>query len=123
MNETQKLPDIIRGGIFTVLGSGGFTEAGISQGAWASYRAPAGTRAVIKGTVVLRALGTNTEIEPTIFDTVNGRIIPIAKVIATVPKADFEVEVDNDFTMSMRGDNAADDGSCEIIAFIREVPI
>jgi len=122
LNQLQKLPTIIRGGIFTVVGSGGFTEAGISQGAWASYRAAVGNRALIKGTITLRALGTNTLIEPTVFDTVNGRIIPVAQINAANPKQNFEVEVDRAFTMSMRGDNAANDGSCELIAFIQEVP-
>jgi len=122
-NQIQKLPTQIRGGIFTVVGSGGFTEAGISQGAFATYRPAVGHRAIIKGTITLRALGTNTEIEATIFDNVAGRTIPIAKVIATVPKADFEVEVDRDITLGVRGDNVANDGSCEVIAFIREVQI
>lgn len=122
ITSVQVVPTQIRGGIFTVVGSGGFTEAPISQGGWATYRAVVAHRAIIKGTVTLRALGTNTEIEPTIFDTTNGRTIPIAKVTATVPKSDFLVEVDRDFILGMRGDNVANDGSCEIISFIQEVP-
>lgn len=123
LSSLQAIPTQIRGGIFTVVGSGGFTEAGISQGPWASYRAAVGNRALIKGVVTLRALGTNTLIEPTVFDTVNGRIIPIAQINVANPKQNFEVEVDRNFTMSMRGDNAANDGSCELISFIQEVPV
>lgn len=123
LNSIQKLPTIIRGGIFTVVGSGGFTEAPITAGGWATYRAAVGHRAIIKGTIVLNALGSNTLIEATIFDNVAGRTIPIAQINAANPKQSFEVEVDRDFTCGARGDNAANDGSCEIISFIREVEI
>lgn len=123
LNTLQKVPTQIRGGIFTVVGSGGFTEAAISQGGWATYRGAVGNRAIIKGSLVLNALGTNVFIEATVFDTVNGRIVPIARVDATQPTDRFETEVDRNFTMGVRGDNPANDGSCEIIAFIHEVPI
>ena len=123
LNILQKVPTQIRGGIMTVVGSGGFTEAGISQGAWSTYRAAVGNRAIIKGSLVLNALGTNVFIEATVFDNVNGRIIPVARVDANQPSDKFEVEVDRELTPGVRGDNAANDGSCEVIAYIHEVPI
>lgn len=122
-NQIQKLPTIIRGGIFTVVGSGGFTEAPITAGGWATYRPAVGHRALIKGTIVLNALGTNTLLEAVVFDNVAGRQIPVAQINATNPKQSFEVEIDRDFTCLVRGDDVANDGSCEVMAFIREVEI
>jgi len=122
LNQLQKLPTIIRGGLFTVVGDGNFTEAPINDGGWATYRAAVGNVALIKGTIVLGVLGTNTFIDVTVFDTVLGRTVPIARINAANPKISFEVEVNRNFTMGVTGDNAADDGTCSILAFIQEVP-
>ncbi len=122
-NALQKIDTIIRGGVFTVVGSGSNTEAPISQGGWKTYRAAVGHRAIIKGTMVLNALGTNTFMEVTVFDVNNGRTIPVARVDANQSSDSFEVEVDRDFTMNVRGDNVADDGSFELIVHVQEVPL
>jgi len=122
-NQIQKLPTQIRGGVFTAVGSGSNTEAEISQGGWKTYRPAVGHRAIIRGKMGLVALGSNIFMELTMFDNVNGRTIAIARVDATQTSDDFEFEVDRDITLNARGDNVADDGSFDCIAFVREVQI
>lgn len=121
-NLLQKIDTIIRGGVWTGVGSGASSEAAIGLGGWGNYRSAVGHRGLIRGTLVLNSLGTNTFLEATVFDTVNGRIIPVARVDANNTSVNFETEVDRDFIMGMRGDNAANDGSCEIITHVQEVP-
>jgi len=123
MNATQKLADIIRGGKFTVVGSGGSTEQPIDAGGWATYRPAVGTRALIKGTLTLLALGSNTFLSVTVFDNTAGRLIEIARVDANQPSVEFEIEIQREFTCSVTGDNAANDGSCDVLSYVRELPI
>lgn len=123
LNVLQKVPTQIRGGIFTVVGSGSNSEAEISQGGWKTYRPAIGHRAIIKGKMGLRALGTNTFMELTMFDNVNGRTVAVARVDVNQPSDSFEFEVDRDITLNARGDDVADDGSFDCIAFVQEVTI
>jgi len=123
LNSLQKLPTIIRCSVYTGVGSSAASEAACSQGGVSGYRVPVGTRGIIKGTLVLNALGSNTFIVFRLFDTVSGRQIPVARVDASSSKSDFEVEVDREITLSVTGDNVANDGSCEVMLFSSEAPV
>jgi len=125
--SAQKRNRILRGGRVIVLGSGGFTEQPIASGGLAVYTVPIGKTAQVRGSLVWTVLGTQTFIEVTVFDTVSGRTIPIARANAVGDAIRFEAELFRistpaQMTMSIRGSNAPNDATAEWIAEIQELP-
>jgi len=128
LNIINVLPAIIRGGLFTVVGSGGATEAAISTGGLLGYSVPPGKKAKFKGTITVTAFGANNRISVNVFDNSAGRIIPVGSVNSdavnnlNVSKT-FEGFLENDdFDFIVNGDNGANNGACTVIVEITELP-
>ena len=121
-NQTQKLNRQIRGSIVTVLGSGGSTQAGFADGVVTGYEPPEGKKAIIKGQISLKAIGSNTLMGINTFDQGAGRISRIATVSAAVLTSRFEIVLQNDMVLNFSGDNNANDGSLDCNIEIEELP-
>jgi len=126
-NSVATIPEIIRGGLFTVVGSGGATEAAISTGGILAYGLAAGKKAKFKGSIVVSNFGSNNRISLNVFDNVAGRIIPIGSVSSVndgLNKTVFFEGVleSDDFDFTVDGNNAANDGACAILVEIQESP-
>ena len=121
-NQTQKLNRAIRGSLVTVLGSGGSTQAGFADGIVTGYEPPENKKAIIRGQIALRALGTNTTMSINTFDTTAGKISKIATVSSAILVSHFEVILQNNMVLLFSGDNAADDGSLDCNIEIEELP-
>jgi len=127
LNQINVIPEIIRGGLFTVVGSGGATEAAISTGGLLSYSLPAGKKAKFKGTLVVTTFGANNRISVNVFDNVAGRIIAVGSSGADASNVgktvNFEGTLENDdFDFTVNGDNAANNGQCSVLVSIQELP-
>jgi len=128
LNQINVDPKIIRGGLFTVVGSGGATEAAISTGGILGYSLPSGKKAKFKGTITVSSFGSNGRLAFNIFDNVAGRIIPVGSVssnlIGAIDKSfPFEGELENDdFNFTVNGNSGANDGACAVIIEITELP-
>jgi len=124
--QVNVINKIIRGGLYTVVGSGGVTEAAISTGGILGYSLPAGKKAKFKGTITGTAFGTNTRMSIAIFDNSAGRLILVGTVInidgPNVSKQFEGVLENDDFDFTINGNNAANDGSLTCIMEIEELP-
>jgi len=128
-NQVNVINKVLRGGLYTVIGSGGVTEASISSGGILGYSVPAGKRAVFKGTITVTAFGNNNRISVNIFDNVAGRIIQVGSQTnnpagALNQSKDFQGVLENsDYDFTINGNSGANDGSATIIMEIEELPI
>jgi len=122
-NISQRFSEDTRGGLYTVVGSGGATEASISTGSLIGYTVPAGKRTKLRGSMIVTNLGSNTVIRVNVFDNTAGRIIPVAisAVINTVIEWSA-VLASSVFDITINGDNGANDGACAVLASIEELP-
>jgi len=122
-NITQRFSEDTRGGLYTVIGSGGVTEASISTGGLLGYTIPAGKKTRMRGSLMVTDLGTNTQIRVNVFDSTAGRIVPIAISTAVGLQINWStVLAGAQFTITINGDNAANDGAAAILASIEELP-
>jgi len=122
-NITQKFSEDTRGGLFTVVGTGGATEAAISTGALLAYSVPAGKKTRVRGSLIVTDMGTNTQIRVNVFDNTAGRIIPVGIATAIGVLVEWSaVLAGTQFDFTVNGDNAANDGACAVLASIEELP-
>jgi len=126
-NQVNVINKVLRGGLYTVVGSGGVTESSISSGGILGYSVPAGKRAKFKGVITPTAFGSNQKMAINIFDNVAGRIIQIKSMRSTTQIDDsfaFEGVLENsDYDFIINGNNAQNDGSLTCIMEIEELPI
>jgi len=126
LNQINVNNKIIRGGLYTVVGSGGVTEAAISTGGILGYSLPPGKKAKFKGTITGTLFGTNTRMSVAIFDNSAGRLILVGTVInidgPNVSKVFEGVLENDDFDFTINGNNAANDGELTCIMEIEELP-
>jgi len=128
-NQVNVINKVIRGGLYTVVGSGGVTEAAISTGGILGYSVPAGKRAKFKGTITATSFGGNNRMSLDVFDNSAGRIIITGSVSNNPPGAInsskmFEGVLENDdFDFNISGNSATNDGSLTCIIEIEELPI
>jgi len=122
-NVTQRFSEDTRGGLYTVVGSGGATEASISTGSLLAYSVPTGKRTRMKGTLIVTDLGTNTSIAVNVFDNTAGRLIPVAIVTAINVLVEWSaVLATSVFDITISGNDPANDGACAVLASIEELP-
>ncbi len=121
-NQTQRLNRQIRGSLVTVLGSGGSTQAGFADGIVTGYEPPENKKAIVRGQISLRAIGSNTTMSINTFDQSAGRISKIATISSSVLISQFEVVLQNDMVLNFSGDNSANDGSLDCNIEIEELP-
>jgi len=125
LNQINVAPEIIRGGIFTNVGSGAVSEAAISTGGILSYSLPPGKKAKFKGTITPTLFGSNARMSVNIFDNSAGRIIPVGMVVAAdaLKSKTFEGVLENDdFDFTVDGDSAMNNGQLTCIMEITELP-
>jgi len=126
-NQVNVINKVLRGGLYTVVGSGGVTEASISSGGILGYSVPSGKRAVFHGTITPLGFGSNQIMGLNIFDNVAGRIIPIKTFRSTAQvnnSEEFQGALENsDYDFIINGNNASNDGSLSCIMEIEELPI
>lgn len=128
-NLVNVINKVLRGGIYTVVGSGGVTEAAISSGGILGYAVPSGKRAKFKGSLTVRSFGSNNTMAINIFDNSAGRIIPVGAVsnnpAGNVNKTiQFEGVLENDdYDFTINGNSVANDGSLDCMMEIEELPI
>jgi len=122
-NVTQRFSEDTRGGLYTVVGSGGATEASISTGSLLAYSVPAGKRTRMRGTLIVTDLGSNTALRVNVFDNTAGRLIPVAIVATINVLVEWSAVLANSvFDITISGDNAANDGACAVLASVEELP-
>jgi len=125
LNQINVIPEIIRGGLYTVVGSGGVTEAAISTGGLLGYSLPPGKKAKFKGTLVVTVFGGNNVISVNVFDNAAGRIVAVGSAgVADIFKTiEFEGTLENDdFDFTINGDSGLNNGQCAVLVSIQELP-
>jgi len=122
-NFSQKFSEDTRGGLYSVIGTGATTEAALSTGSLLNYTVPANKKTKVTGSLVATAMGTNTAIRVNVFDNTAGRIIPVATVTAANTPVFFNFTLASSvFTVTLNGDNAANDGAAACIVSLEELP-
>jgi len=126
-NVVNVINKVLRGGLYTVVGSGGVTETSISSGGILGYSVPSGKRAVFKGIITPTSFGSNTKMALNIFDNVAGRIIQVKSMRSTAQVDDslaFEGVLENsDYDFIINGNSGSNNGSLTCIMDIEELPI
>jgi len=128
-NVSQVSNKIIRGGIYTNVGSGGVTEAAISTGGILGYNVPTNKKATFKGTLTPIIFNSNSRLALNIFDNVAGRIIQVSSVSSFPVGTNEGISIQfagvlesSDFDFIINGNSAANDGSLNCIMDIVELP-